>query len=158
MGGTVAIDGDRDRVVYDGPVAPQAVTHGFYDQVVRAQPTPVASTVEGVPSPPPVLVLTPASPSFDVDCTNRDVLVRGDSQHYVLRGGCRSLTVQGRLDLITAELVPGAPVTVGGPGVILNYVLIAQGPAPVVRVTSPSLRAEQIQHYGDSQLSLPTYR
>lgn len=145
-GALVRVDGDRNRIIYAGPVAPQAITNGFYDQVVRAE------------QPPSMLVLDPGSPSFDVVCTNRDVLIRGDSQRYVLRGGCRSLTVEGRLDAITAELQPGAQVAIGGAGVILNYVLVAEGPAPVVRVTVPGLKAEQIQHYDNSQLSLRTYR
>jgi hypothetical protein len=155
-GGVITLDGDRNRVVYPGPVAPQAVTHGFYDQVIPANPV---AAVGGAPAAPvSTLVLDPGSPSFDVSCRNLDVVIRGDLQHYVLRGGCRSLTVQGRLDTVTAELLPGAPVLIGGPGVLLNYVLTGQGPAPVVRVTAPGLKAEQIQHYDNSQLSLPTGR
>jgi hypothetical protein len=76
----------------------------------------------------------------------------------VLRGGCRSVTVEGRFDRITAELLPGAAVSIGGAAVLLNYVLVAQGPPPVVRTTLPGLQATQIQHFGESQLALPTFR
>jgi len=74
----------------------------------------------------------------------------------VLRGGCRSLTVEGQYDRITAELLPGAPVAISGVAVLLNYALVGEGPPPAVRTTVPGLGATQIQHFGSVQLTLPT--
>jgi hypothetical protein len=154
-GAPVRVSGSDNRVLYRfaaGP--PRAETSGADNQVL---PDPRASTLVAVMAPPPPLLLDAASP-YDLACGGRDVVVRGDGLRFVLRGGCRSLSVQGSSDRITAELLPGAAVSIGGSAVILNYVLVAEGPAPVVRVTRAGLKATQIQNYGDSELSLPTFR
>lgn len=156
-GGVARIDGDRNRVVFTGPQAPEAVTHGAYNVVLPIL-APSLATGPAAVTPAGPLLLDPTSPSFDVSCANRDVVIQGNGQRYVLRGGCRSVTVRGRLDTITAELLPGAPIAIGGDGVLLNYVLVGDGPAPVVRVTAPGLQAKQIQHYGESSLALTTFR
>ena len=154
-GGPVDVAGDGNRVLYRfaaGP--PRAQTSGADNQVL---PDPRAGSFAAVLQPLPPLVVDAAS-ATDLPCGGRDVLIRGSGLRIVLRGGCRSLTVQGSSDGITAELLPGAPVAIGGAAVILNYVLVVDGPAPVVRVSAAGLKATQIQHYGESSLSLPTFR
>lgn len=151
-GGPVRVNGNGNRVLYHysaGP--PKAQTTGADNQVM---PDPRPPTLATVLAPPPPLVVTGTSP-VDLVCAGRDVLIDGVGLRTVLRGGCRSLRIEGRSNMITAELLPGAQVVIGGPAVILNYVLVAEGPAPNVRVTR-GLRATQIQHFGESQLSLPT--
>ncbi len=155
-GAVARIDGDRNRIVFAGTRAPEAVTHGAFNLVVPQPPDVAVAAVAAVPEPP--VLLDPGSPSFDVSCRDRDVVISGDFQRYVLRGGCRSVTVRGQSDTITAELQPGALLAIGGAGVLLNYVLVADGPAPVVRVTAPGLRAKHIQHFGGSALTLATTR
>lgn len=151
-GGPVRVNGNGNRVLYHysaGP--PKAQTSGADNQVL---PDPRPASLATVLAPPPPLVVTGSSP-VDLACGGRDVLIDGVGLRTVLRGGCRSLRIEGRSNMITAELLPGAPVLIGGPAIILNYVLVAEGPAPNVRVTR-GLRATQIQHFGESQLSLPT--
>ncbi len=154
-GHAVRVSGDDNRVLYRfaaGP--PRSQTSGADNQVL---PDPRQGTVTAVMTPLPALIVD-ADSGYDLPCGGRDVVIRGDALRTVLRGGCRSITVLGRLDSITAELLPGALISIGGPAVILNYVLIAEGPPPVVRVTALGLKAKQIQHFGESQLSLPTFR
>ncbi len=154
-GSPVRVSGNDNRVLYHfaaGP--PRAETSGADNQVL---PDPRPPSLAAVLAPPPLLVVNANSP-YDLACGGRDVLIQGDGLRTVLRGGCRSLRVEGRSDMITAELLPGAPVLIGGPAVILNYALVTEGPAPYVRVTAPGLKATQIHHYGESQLSLPTGR
>ncbi len=122
--------------------------------VLAAYPTAAYAQVPYcVPGP----LVVEAAP-YDLSCAGRDVLIRGDDLEVVLRGGCRSVTVQGRFDRVTAELLPGAGIAVGGAAVLLNYVLTGPGPAPVVRTTLPGLRATQIQRFGQNSLKLPTSR
>lgn len=151
-GSPVHVTGSGNRVLYQysaGP--PKSDTSGANNQILPDTRPPRLVTVL---EPPPPLVVNGTSP-VDLECAGRDVLIDGVGLRTVLRGGCRSLRIEGRSNMITAELLPGAPVLIGGPAIILNYVLVAEGPAPYVRVTR-GLRATQIQHFGESQLSLPT--
>lgn len=152
-GGAVRVSGNANRILYRSPAGPpHAQTSGADNQVV---PDPRPPTLALVQAPPPLLTLNGAS-QVDQFCGGSDVLVLGDDLDFVLRGGCRSITVQGRRDRITAELLPGAQLAVGGPGVTVNYVLVAHGPPPVVRVTARGLRATQLQRFGEGSLRLPT--
>ena len=157
-GRRVRVSGSGNRVLYRFAAGPPAADTSGADNQVLPDPRDgtAAERLAAIMAPPPVLIVDAGS-GYDVACGGRDVLIRGDGLRTVLRGGCRSLTVQGASDTITAELLPGAAVSIGGAAVILNYVLVAEGPAPVVRVTAPGLKATQIQHYGESELSLPTY-
>ncbi|MGK7868901.1 hypothetical protein [Falsiroseomonas sp. E2-1-a20] len=65
-----------------------------------------------------------------LDCTGRDVLVRGHRNALVLTGGCRSLHVQGDVSSIRAELEPGARVTLAGEVLDLTWSLSAAGAPP----------------------------
>jgi hypothetical protein len=151
-GATVTVRGDGNRIDYpaqDG--VPHSLVNGRDDSIVPTVPA-VQVQPEAV-MPAPLLV---AGPPYDVQCAGRDVIVQGSGLSPVLLGGCRSLTVEGSSDMITAELLPGASIAVGGAAVIVNYVLVGNGPPPVVRTTVRGLAAKQIQHFGAIPLALPT--
>ena len=145
--GSVTVTGDYNQVIYAPAVPPPLTTlRGYYNQVV---PGPIAPT-------PNTLVLDGALGRRDVACGGLDVVIRESDVRYVLRGGCRSVTVQGRNDIIAAELLPSARLVIGGVGVVVNYVLVGQGPPPAVVVTVHGARATHIARFGDSELTLPT--
>ena len=79
----------------------------------------------------------------DADCTGRNVLIDGSDGRFMLRGGCRSVTVRGDGDTIRAELAPGARIGIGGDGVTLHYTLTGVGPPPIVSITGRFSTAEQ---------------
>jgi hypothetical protein len=144
---TIRITGDYNQVIYAPAVPPPLTTlRGYYNQVV---PGPIAPT-------PETLVLDGALGRRDVACDGLDVLIRESWARYVLRGGCRSVTVAGGNDTIAAELLPSARLVIGGTGVVVNYVLTAQGAPPTVVVTARGARATHIARFGESALMLPT--
>lgn len=113
----------------------------------------------GVVPPPvpdlPVLLVGPEAAGQEIGCSNRDVVVRADGIDVTLRGGCRSLRVEGGRVTVTAELLPGAPLRVGSAGVVVNYALVGFGPPPVVRLTRAGLHASHLERLGETTLSLP---
>lgn len=101
------------------------------------------------PPPPPALP-RPAVPDSgtillsgdgqdrDADCAGRNVMIEGSDGRFLLRGGCRSVTVIGHDDTIAAELGPGARIAIGGDGVMLRYTQLEPGPPPIVSITGRS--------------------
>lgn len=150
-GGSVNVAGDGNHVLYT-PVEPGPVvatqgndnlvgagsgglaTAALAPPIPDAPPPPVAIPPAEV-SPAATLVLDGEGQSRDITCAGQNVLIRGSAGRFVLRGGCRSVTVQGRADSIQAELQPGAHVAIGGDAVTLNYTLTSNGPPPVVSVS-----------------------
>ena len=146
-GGMVRVTGDYNHVVYTPPGPPPVATLlGYWNEVAPGPQSLV----------PGALVLNGQQGRRDVACDGRDVVIRESQARYVLRGGCRSLAVEGRDDTIGAELMPGARLSIGGSNVVVNYVLTAQGPPPVVRVAAPGNRATHLVRYGDSAFVLPS--
>ena len=108
------------------------------------------------PVPPaPLMVVGPEAAGQEIGCGGRDVLVRADAISVVLRGGCRSLRVEGGRVTVTAELMPGASLRIGSAGVVVNYALVGFGPPPVVRLTRAGLHASHLERLGETALSLP---
>ena len=146
-GAAVSVTGDTNAVYY-APAAPPPLTtlRGYYNDV-RPGPAPAA---------PVALLLDGRDGHRDVRCDGRDVTIAESQARYVLRGGCRSLTVTGERDSVAAELLPSARIVVGGAGVAVNYVLVGDGPPPSVSVTSAALQATHLSRTGETSLRLPT--
>jgi hypothetical protein len=172
-GAPIEIMGAANHVLY-APMAPSPVVSAQgAGNVVEAGSAGAASAalapaLPDRPPAPPALVIAPAGPpagavvldgddeDSDVACTGRDVLIHGSHSRYVLRGGCRSITVQGRANRIQAELQPGARIAVGGDAVTLDYTLTRPGPAPVVSVTGSGSQATHIQHFDGPTVMVPS--
>ena len=151
-GAVVQITGDRNRIAYRIAAGAPAVTVAGSGNLVRpATPAELAAL-----PPPGPLVIPVGALSGSIACGGRDVVIHASYSRYELRGGCRSLTVDGASTTVLAELRPGARLAVGAAGVAINYVLTEDGPPPSVRVTVPGERATHIQRNGDSLLQLPT--
>lgn len=148
---TVTVTGDDNRVFYT-PVqpGPEVTAQGEGNLVTEGTQGEASAALGPMPpeAPPPPAVVPPpqvaASGTLtlsgdrqdsDVDCTGRRVVIEGSDGRFVLHGGCRSITVQGRADTITADLVPGAHVAISGDAVTLHYTLTQAGPPPVISVS-----------------------
>lgn len=149
--GTVHATGDYNQVVYTPAARPPVTTLlGYYNQVV---PGPLTTPADASPG---TLLLDGTLGQRDMPCGGLDVVIRESNARYVLRGGCRSVTVQGMGDVIAAELMPSARLVIGGTGVVVNYVLVAQGAPPTVQVTALGARATHIARFGETAFVLPT--
>ena len=76
-----------------------------------------------------------------LDCSGRDVRIEGNRNHYILRGGCRSLTLRGDGDNIQAQMMPGGHIDVEGNGVLVTWSLHGSGPTVTVSVSGQGSRA-----------------
>ena len=83
--------------------------------------------------------------NLEADCGGRDVLIHGSRGHYRLRGGCRSVLVQGSANRIEAELQPGGRIGIGGDGVTLAYTLTRDGAPVQISVTGGRSEARPAQ-------------
>lgn len=79
-----------------------------------------------------------------LDCTGRDVTVRGERNALTFTGGCRSLEVQGNTSTIRAELAPGARVSLRGETLELTWSQAAEGAAPRIAQEGRQIRIEQV--------------
>ena len=141
-GGTIEIIGTANRVLYEPVTPPPVVSALGIGNVIKAgaglpeepaaEPTPVVPSGHSGTS---TIILAGDSETNDVTCTGCDVLIHGSNSHYRLRGGVRSVTVEGHADQIQAELEPGAHIAINGDGVTLNYTLTREGLPPVVSIT-----------------------
>lgn len=128
-GGTIHVEGSANRVSFTASGAPPTIEALGPDNEVTAAPT-AAPPVAQAPTPPaptakpaPVTALALAGDDRQqiADCTGLDVTVTGYRSAYVLQGACKSLTVQGALLTIRAELAPGARIAITGPGDIVTW-------------------------------------
>ncbi len=154
-GGQLAIAGSGNRITYNpivpGPVltaegSGNLVGAGTGGNITAELPPSPPSQPPAVVAPPPTaepgtLVLTGDNQKRNIDCAGRDVLIEGSDGTFILRGGCRSVNVQGQDDSIDAVLLPGARLTIGGQGVTLHYTMASAGPPPVVSVTGAGSQA-----------------
>ena len=131
-GGTIRVEGSGNRVFYQATDLPGLVVLGP-DNVVAALPAVPASLA--APQAPPAtatLELSGDDQMRAVGCAGRRVAIQGQRSLYLLRGGCRSVTVRGGLLSVQAELAPGAAVTVTGHGVRVGWLLARPGRLPAV--------------------------
>jgi outer membrane protein OmpA-like peptidoglycan-associated protein len=82
--------------------------------------------------------------SRTIDCTGRDVVVRGERNQLSFTGGCRSLEVQGSTSDIRAELAPGARVSLRGETLDLRWAPAGDGPSPRITTEGRQVRVEQV--------------
>lgn len=160
-GGTIEITGAANHVLY-APVEPRPVIYqqGGSNTVEAgtngAASAALAPALPDLPPPAPDLVLAMHLPAgapagaivldgdgqdIEVSCAARDVLIHGSGGHFRLRGGCRSVTVQGRDDRIEAELAAGGRIAIGGDAVTLVYTLVGDGAPAVVSVSGARSQA-----------------
>ena len=99
-------------------------------------PSPAMAEPEAFSPAAGALVLDTDRQDSVSDCAGRDVLIHASFSHIVLRGGCRSILVQGQDDTIMAEVTPGSRIAIGGASVRLGYTLVSEGPPPVVSATA----------------------
>jgi outer membrane protein OmpA-like peptidoglycan-associated protein len=90
------------------------------------------------------LIVEGDAQSRRLDCTGRDVVVRGERNQITLTGGCRSLEVQGRTSEIHAELAPDARVSLRGETLDLRWSLVGDGPPPRITTQGQQVRVEQV--------------
>ena len=149
-GGSIRVEGGSNRVSFhaDGS-APAIVALGPDNDVVPTADRPrlvISGLATAPPLPaPPVTAIALQAPATKAppaavagsgplaltgddqqrlaDCTGRDVTVVGERSAYVLRGGCRSLTLLGDLLAVQAELAPGAKVAVTGQGSVVSWAM-----------------------------------
>lgn len=162
-GAPIHVFGSGNHVLYSplpsGP-APVPEIRGDNNEVgANDQPATAAlgGTLPNAPPQSPTLLMSPAGQqpgaivlegdreTKTADCNGRDVLIHASNSRYTLTGGCRSISVQGRMDEIQAQLQPGARIMIGGDTVSLSYTLTQPGPAPLVSVTGAGSKASYVQ-------------
>ena len=147
----IRVEGSDNQVSYTAPATPAIVALGPNNSVHAAQavfsaqpvPKPARPPVEPVSVPPPIAHR--ATPTAGIrldgedqqrlaDCAGRDVTVTGSRSAYVLRGGCRSVTVNGELLTVQAELQPAAHLAITGQGDIIAWAVSgkARGPSATI--------------------------
>ncbi len=93
-----------------------------------------AQTDAGAPPETGPLDLPGDEQALATECAGRDVTIHGTCSLYVLRGGCRSVTVDGDLDIVQAEMAPGGRIKVDGHGITVSWAVADHGRAPVSSV------------------------
>lgn len=134
-------------------------------RIATREPPPRPAPVAPAPHPPPrapasipvgaptgaPLVIPPSGPivlggddqTRDLDCTGRDVQIEGNGGVFTLRGGCRSLAIQGNGEQVKAELMPGVPLTVQGDNDLVTYTVHGGGADPSVWVNGKGSAANK---------------
>ena len=165
-GASIHVEGSGNRVTYAVTGAPPVIVMLGPDNDVLSgaepavqQPKPPVPPPLAAPAPPQVQASTgPLTLAGDdqqrlADCAGRDVAITGERSAYVLRGGCKSVTLRGDLLTVQAELVPGARVTVTGRGSIVSWAFKAsaakeKGRAPVTTATGEGSRVQRVDMIG----------
>jgi Protein of unknown function (DUF3060) len=175
-GASVRVEGSENRVIFDvaGGAAPVVQILGPNNSVdpgplPPAPPPPAApalkpaetAAVLAVPAAKPPRVEPAAGPARsgalelrgddqqrDETCAGRAVVIEGNRSAYVLRGGCLSVSVQGDLDTVQAELRPGASVHVTGHGTTVSWAVPTRGKAPVSAIHGDGNRVQHIDTIG----------
>jgi hypothetical protein len=121
--------------------------------VAKSSPVSASSlaTPASEPGPPVVssmLDLAGDDQSEALDCTGRDVKIAGARALYLLRGGCRSITVRGELITVQAEMAPNAAIKVTGHGDRVGWALLGHGRSPVQTIHGEASHIERLDEVG----------
>ena len=133
------------RVLWAGSVALRLATGGTAaaaDLSFQAEAQTLSAPVAGA------LSLSGDDQERVADCAGRDATITGRRSAYILRGSCRSLTVQGDLLTVQAEVQPGARIAVTGRGSVVSWSVHGHGSAPVAVVRGPGSRLQRAQPPG----------
>ncbi|UFN48588.1 DUF3060 domain-containing protein [Roseomonas sp. OT10] len=128
-GADVEVRGDGNRIAYrtlPGEAIGRQLVEGQDSRIEASGPD------AAMPRGGPPLSIAGDGLRQQSDCAGRDVTVRGNRLDVELRGGCRSLRVEGQSSEVRAELEPGAKVTLRGNALRLLWRLSAPGPEPVI--------------------------
>jgi len=174
-GASVRVEGSENRITFDvaGGAAPVVQILGPNNSVDPGPMPPAPPPPAPAPKPaeatqvlaPPAVKPPRAEPAAgpatlgtldlrgddqqrDETCAGRAVVIEGNRSAYVLRGGCLSVSVQGDLDTVQAELRPGASVHVTGHGTTVSWAVPARGKAPVSAVHGDGNRVQHIDTIG----------
>lgn len=139
-GGAIRIEGGANAVTYQAASAAVADMLGDGNTVT---PHLVPAVDQG-----PNLRLSGDDRAQAIDCAGRNVTIQGDRGLYVLRGGCRSLTVQGALVTVQAQMLPGAPIVIDGHGIRVGWALDGRGHAPVSTLHGLANHVERLDAIG----------
>ncbi len=78
-------------------------------------------------------------------CAGRDVAITGSRSAYIVRGGCRTLTVSGDLLTVQAEMQPGSRISVTGRGSVVTWSMAGHGRIPVTAAHGPGTRTQRAE-------------
>jgi hypothetical protein len=110
-------------------VGPAPVKHvkmtALQQSAALAKPTAALSTQNS-------LVLAQNNGSFVGDCAHRDVTILANNGHFVLSGGCQSLTVSGSNNKVLVELASGGELDVLRQSNSVAWAKVDLGADPVV--------------------------
>ena len=134
-GAPIRVEGNGNHVRYHNAngQTPEISIRGEQDQVTAGSPGRPFPTVSSAGPEP--LYLTGNGQNRDVDCAGRDVRIEGSGGAITLRGGCRSLSVQGNGVEVHADLAPEARVAVQGNGDMVTYRMTGAGGGPDISVS-----------------------
>ncbi|MBV9735239.1 MAG: DUF3060 domain-containing protein [Acidisphaera sp.] len=154
-GGRIRVTGDSNTLTWflrHSGADPQIDLESGSSQVRRIQRLGGAAIGQGIAAPegPGPMLLTGEARTAEASCAGQDVQVQGNGNDFVLRGGCRSLSVHGNGNHIQAELQPGVRVAIQGNGDQVTFVLVASGPEPIVSLDGNGSRAWRVARLGDA--------
>jgi hypothetical protein len=132
-GARLDIQGNGNRISYSPGPPPMLRITGSGTELERVEATPPAASA---------IALTGDGYVLDLDCTGRDVVIRGNRSRYTLRGGCRSVAANGSGNRIQAELAVGARALVEGNDTVFGYAVLG-GDSADVTVRGVRSRAER---------------
>jgi hypothetical protein len=139
-GATIRIEGSDNQVTYRASAAAETTLLGTNSTATLQSSTPVEANA--------ILALAGDDRALATDCTGRAVTVDGHRALYVLRGGCKSLTIRGDLVTVQAELVPNAPIAVTGHGNRVGWALDHPGHPPAASLHGEANHVERLSEIG----------
>ena len=139
-GATIRVEGSDNQVTYRAPAAAETTLLGDNSTAtLQSAPPAQAGTI---------LALTGDDQALAADCTGRAVTVQGNRALYLLRGGCKSLTIRGDLVTVQAELLPSAPITITGHGNRVGWALDHPGRPPAAALHGEANHVERLTELG----------